>query len=96
MESGHGSGVTGSGPVEHRRQTVRIEPRSLTNHDARKKMWFLLSELADSLNPANRADLQMIEGSITLTTAKGTLDKTMQKASEAGAVWQDKPDDPFA
>ena len=62
--------------------------KSLSDHSAREKLFQLLTELADVVDPTSGADLQVANIRIELNAAAGSLDQVGGKASLAGATWE--------
>ncbi len=97
-DSGRAAGTTGTGtstsaPVSYTRYTVKLPSRSLTQPETRKKVFNLLSQAADDLDPTSGTDVQLAEVTLHLTAADGVLEGLREKASAAEAQWVEEPDE---
>jgi hypothetical protein len=102
--SGDGSGAAAGGekdqekpaprPVEtYTRYALRLPSRSLIQQDTRTKVFNLLSQAADDLDPTSGVDVQLIDLTMRLTAADGSLDGLRQKAAAIEAQWSEEPDE---
>ncbi|MHB8466243.1 MAG: DUF499 domain-containing protein [Acidimicrobiales bacterium] len=93
--SGPTSGAPASANVapEYMVHRLNISNRSLTDREAREKLFQLLSELADAVDPTSGADIQVANIHIELNAAKGSLDQIGSKATAASATWDIRPED---
>lgn len=82
-----------SGPVAYKRYVIELANRSITSPEAREEVWQLLRELAKVIDVANRTDHQLLNLSVTLTTAEGHQGQIEQKAEQAGAQLRVEDDD---
>jgi hypothetical protein len=87
------SGRSGGGPVEYEIHVLTMVNRSLTDRVAREKVFQMLTELADALDPTSGTDIQVATVRIEVNAAKGALDQVGPKATAAGAAWETKPED---
>ncbi len=71
--------------VAYKRYVVELVNRSITSPEAREQVWQLLRELAKIVDNANPADHQLLNLSLTLTTAEGHQGHIEAKAQQAGA-----------
>lgn len=77
----------GPGPVEYKVHELTIVNRSLTDVSAREKLFQLVSELADVLDPSSGRDVQVVTIKIELNAAAGDIDQLASKAEDADADW---------
>ena len=101
--SGTDGGVTTASPgreqpgstasPSYTRYTLRLPVRSLTQSDARRKVFNLLAQAADLLDPTSGVDVQLVELTLRLTAATNSLEDLRKKASSADAQWSEEPDD---
>jgi hypothetical protein len=82
-----------SGPVQYEIHQLTMVNRSLADRDVREKVFQLLTELADALDPTSGADIQVATVRIEVNAAKGALDQVAPKATAAGASWDTKPEE---
>jgi hypothetical protein len=80
-------------PVEYEIHELALSNRSLTDRDARERLFQLLSELAETVDPTSGADIQVASIHVELNAAKGALDQIGPKATAAGATWNAHPED---
>jgi hypothetical protein len=76
-----GAGAT----VAYKRYVVELVNRSITSPEVREQVWQLLREIAKVVDNANPADHQLLNLSLTLTTAEGHQGHIEAKARQAGA-----------
>ncbi len=79
--------------VAYKRYIVELSNRSLTAPDAREQVWQLLRELAKVLDRATPADHQLLNLTLTLTTAEGHQGALEVKAQQAGGRVRVEDDD---
>jgi hypothetical protein len=87
------SEAAGSPSVEYLVYELMIANRSLSDRDAREKLFQLLGELADVVDPTSGADIQVATITVELNAARGSLDQLSVKAAEANARWEARPED---
>ncbi len=75
----------GGGPVTYKRYIVELANRSIADPTVREHVWQLLRELAKVIDLANPGDHQLLNLSVTLTTAEGHQGSLESKAQQAGA-----------
>jgi hypothetical protein len=93
-DAGQGpGGAGGSTATSYTRYTVKLPSRSLTQPDSRKKVYNLLAQATDDLDPTSGIDVQLAELTLHLTAADGSLDPLYEKATAAEAQWLEEPDD---
>lgn len=80
-----------SGPIAFKRYIVELTNRSITAPDARDHVWQLLKELSRVIDAGGNH--QLIDLSVTLTTAEGSQGAIEQKAERAGARFRVEDDD---
>lgn len=61
--------------------------KSLADRDARRKLWQLLTELADVIEPTSGKDVQVASIRLELNAAAGSLDEAEELAKDVGATW---------
>lgn len=83
----------GGGPTVYKRYVVELANRSITSPETREQVWQLLRELAKVVDVATPADHQLLNLSVTLTTAEGHQGALEAKAAEAGARVRVEDDD---
>jgi Protein of unknown function (DUF499) len=71
--------------VTYKRYIVELVNRSITSPEAREQVWQLLREVAKVVDNANPADHQLLNLSLTLTTAEGHQGHIEAKARQANA-----------
>jgi hypothetical protein len=81
------------GSVAYKRYILELSNRSLTAPEAREQVWQLLRELAKIIDLANPADHQLLNLSVTLTTADGHQGAIESKAQQAGGRVRVEDDD---
>jgi uncharacterized protein DUF499 len=79
--------------VVYRRTILELPNRSVTQADARRRVYNLLSDLADVLDPTSGQDIQVIKLTLTITAVQGSLTGIESKAKEAGAHWHEEDED---
>jgi hypothetical protein len=79
--------------VAYKRYIVELNNRSLTSPDTREQVWQLLRELAKVIDLANPGDHQLLNLSLTLTTAEGHHGAIEVKAQQAGGRSRIEDDD---
>jgi hypothetical protein len=79
--------------VIYKRTILELPNRSVTQADARRRVYNLLSDVADVLDPTSGQDIQVIKLTLTITAAQGNLAGIESKAKEAGAHWQEEDED---
>lgn len=82
-----------SGPVEYIVHELTVTSRSLTERDAREKLFQLLSDVANAVDPTSGADIQLASIKIELNAAAGSLDQLAVKAAETEAGWETHTED---
>jgi hypothetical protein len=93
-DTGRGpNGDGGSTATSYTRYTLKLPSRSLTQPDNRKKVYNLLAQATDDLDPTSGIDVQLAELTINLTAADGSLDALHEKATAAEAQWLEEPDE---
>lgn len=80
-------------PVAYKRYIVELNNRSLTAPETREQVWQLLRELAKVVDLATPADHQLLNLSLTLTTADGHHGALEAKAEQAGGRVRVEDDD---
>ncbi len=80
-------------PVAYKRYIVELNNRSLTAPETREQVWQLLRELAKVVDLATPADHQLLNLSLTLTTADGHHGALEAKAQQAGGRVRVEDDD---
>lgn len=93
--AGAGSTSGGSGttePVAYKRYTIRIANRSLADEAKRSAVWSLLGALSDAADPVSGVDVQLMDMTITITAARGSLEEVQRKADAAEARWGEEDD----
>jgi hypothetical protein len=75
------------GPVHYRIHELELRNRSLSDREAREKLWHLLGLLADAVDPSSGTDIQVAAIKVELTAAEGSLNEIGAKAEQAGATW---------
>jgi hypothetical protein len=80
-------------PTRYRIHELELRNRSLSDRDAREKLWQLLGLLADAMDPSSGADIQVATLKIELNAAEGSLDEVGTKAEQAGANWDTYEED---
>src|SRR6266545_716124 len=90
---GGGGGQGGSAAVAYTRYTVRLPSRSLTQPESRRKVVNLLAQATDDLDPTSGTDVQLVELTLHLTAADGSLADLQDKAAAADAQWVEEPDE---
>jgi hypothetical protein len=80
-------------PVEYAVHELSILNRSLTDQAARERLFRLLAEIADVLEPTSGVDVQVATIRIDLNAAEGSLDHLQSKAEDAGATWEIRGED---
>jgi hypothetical protein len=80
-------------PPQYKRYTLELSNRSITSPDVREQVWQLLRELAKVVDLANPADHQLINLSLTLTTANGHQGQIETKTEQAGGRVRVEDDD---
>jgi hypothetical protein len=88
-----GSSPVDRGPVEYQIHELAVTNRSLTDRDAREKLFQLISELANALDPSSGVDVQVASVQVELNAAKGVLGEVGARAAAAGASWSERPED---
>ncbi|HEV8647826.1 MAG TPA: DUF499 domain-containing protein [Actinomycetes bacterium] len=88
-----GDGPGGSAATSYTRYTVRLPSRSLTQPESRKKVFNLLAQATDDLDPTSGIDVQLAELTLNLTAADGSLGSLHEKAAAAEAQWLEEPDE---
>jgi hypothetical protein len=88
-----GDGPVGSAATSYTRYTVKLPSRSLTQPEARRKVFNLLAQATDDLDPTSGTDVQLAELTLHLTAADGSLDSLHEKAAAAEAQWLEEPDE---
>lgn len=83
----------GSVPVNYRVHELAISNRSLSDTAAREKLFMLLAELSDVIDPASGKDVQVATIKIELNAAEGALRAVADRAEAAGATWQEHDED---
>jgi hypothetical protein len=75
------------GPPAYKRYHIELTNRSITSAGGREQVWCLLRELAKTIDPANphNPDHQLINLSVTLTTAEGDQGDIEKNAQQAEA-----------
>lgn len=88
-------GTTGTevGPTVYRLHHLTISNRSLTDREARNKLFMLLAELSDVIDPTSGKDVQVATIDIEINAAEGALRSVADKAEAAGASWQEGAED---
>jgi len=82
------------GPKTYKRYTVEITNRSITAPETREQIWQLLKELSKVVDPANSdRDHQLLNLTLTLTTAEGDQGALESKATQIGAKVRVEDDD---
>jgi hypothetical protein len=81
------------GPAHYRVHELELRNRSLSDREAREKLWQLLGLLADVIDPSSGADVQVATIKIELNAAAGSLDEIGTKAVQAGATWETYDED---
>lgn len=66
---------------------LTITNRSLTDAEARERLFHLFSELADVLDPSSGKDIQVANIAIEINAAEGALDDVAARALAAEANW---------
>ncbi|MGA3354895.1 MAG: DUF499 domain-containing protein [Acidimicrobiales bacterium] len=89
----HHPEVTGSPSIEYKIYELSIANRSLSDRDAREKLFQLLGELADVVDPTSGADIQVATIKVELNAAGGSLDRLGAKAAAADAHWEARAED---
>lgn len=80
-------------PAHYRVHELEPKNRSLSDRDAREKLWQLLSLLADVIDPSSGTDIQVATIKVELNAAEGSLDEVGTKAEQAGAAWETYEED---
>ena len=80
-------------PVAYKRYIVELNNRSLNAPETREQVWQLLRELAKVVDLATPADHQLLNLSLTLTTAEGHHGALETKAQQAGGRLRVEDDD---
>jgi Protein of unknown function (DUF499) len=99
-----GVGSTGNGqttppvggstqPVRYRIHRMDVGNKSLTDVDTREKLFRLLSELADVVDPSSGRDVQVATIHVEINAAEGDLNEVKVKADQMGAVWSEHEED---
>ncbi|MFF2485146.1 DUF499 domain-containing protein [Microbacterium sp. NPDC058062] len=86
----HASGVEAA---VYRRYSVELRNRSIVDPQMRDRVWQFLRELSKIIDTANSADHQLIDLTVTLTTAEGNEGAVMTKAAELDARTRVEVDD---
>ena len=86
-------GVASDGPKTYLVHEIAVANRSLTDRDAREKLFQLLGELADVIDSTSGADVQVATIRIELNAAAGVLGGAEEKAKQAGAGWSTREED---
>ena len=84
---------TGSPPVVYEVYELAITNRSLSDRGFREKLFQLLGELADAVDPTSGADIQVATIKVELNAARGSLDQLGAKAVAAEAHWEARAED---
>jgi hypothetical protein len=79
--------------VLYTRTIVELPNRSVAQTDARRRVYNLLSDLADVLDPTSGQDIQVIKLTLTINAAKGAQTGIEAKANDAGANWHEEDED---
>jgi hypothetical protein len=72
---------------------IVLNNRSLTDRDSREKLFQLLSELADIVEPTSGKDVQVATIRFEINAAAGALANAEEKARAAGASWGVREED---
>jgi hypothetical protein len=91
--AGGGGGGQGGSAVAYTRYTVKLPSRSLTQPESRRKVVNLFAQATDDLDPTSRTDVQLVELTLRLTAADGSLADLQEKAAAAEAQWFEEPDE---
>ena len=86
-------GVKPGIPVDYVVHELTVSNRSLSDRDVRYKLFILLSELADAIDPTSGADIQVATFRIEVNATAGALDRVAEKADAAGASWELRSED---
>ena len=86
-------GPTNTGPTVYKVHELVLANKSLTDRDAREKLFQLLSELADVIDPSSGKDVQVATIRLEINAAAGSLDNAAEKAREAGGIWDAHDED---
>ncbi len=79
--------------AHYRVHELELRNRSLSDREAREKLWQLLSLVADVIDPSSGTDVQVATIKIELNAAEGSLDEVGTKAEQAGATWETYDED---
>ena len=88
-----GSGRDGGGTASYRIHQIVLNNRSLTDRESREKLFQLLSELADIVEPTSGKDVQVATIQVEINAAEGALASAEEKAKTAGASWGVRAED---
>jgi hypothetical protein len=77
----------------YKRYRLRLEPRSVTQREARQQVWHLASGIADALDTASGVDVQLVQAEVMITAAEDSLVDLSSKAEAAGASWNIEAED---
>lgn len=84
---GRGSGLGPHKPTVYHVHEMVLSNHSLTDRDARAKLFQLLSDIADVVDPSSGKDVQVATIRVELNAAEGTLASAEEKARSLGATW---------
>ena len=88
-----GSGQTRGESVQYEVYELLVANRSLSDRNSRERLFQLLSELADAVDPTSGADIQVASVKVELNAALGSLDQLGVKARAADAHWEARTED---
>jgi hypothetical protein len=95
-----GSSVTSAGgaraEIRYRQYSLKVPNRSLVDDAKRDAIFLLLGALSDVMDSTSGADLQLIDASITITAAEGSVNSVKAKADAAGAKWEEADEELFS
>jgi hypothetical protein len=77
----------------YKRYRLKLEPRSVTQREARQQVWHLASGIADALDTTSGVDVQLVQAEVMLTAAEGSLAELSAMAEATGAVWAVEEED---
>jgi hypothetical protein len=76
----------------YKRYQIRLPNKSVANVHTREALWKLFAALSDVLDPGMQVDIQLVDLTITITAAQGSLEQVQAKAESAAAKWVEELD----
>jgi Protein of unknown function (DUF499) len=85
--------ATGDDERQYKRGILRLANQSVVNSTARQRVTDLLWALYDTLEPAKKNDVQLLDATVTVTADAKALEGIRTAAATSGAQWREEDAD---